>query len=205
MLEINKIILMGPVSSIGRLRHFEDGNSVIDFGVATHERWKPRHAGDPGESTDFHRVELRNQAALHFVENAIVGQQVYVEGKQRTRKWTDDNGQEVKLVYVEAYEFRLGVLPKLPSDTGIQADAADLRPRESRNSQAPQALRLASDSEQRVAAAPVVKPAAVRGPAAASKGQAPATQAAPAPAPAPVSAQAGRMPKWLRNKPVTAK
>ena len=137
MMEVNKVILAGRIGHIGKVVHFDDNNSVVTVSLATHKQWKPRDANDPGERPVWHRIELRNEAAITVAKYAFVGQELYVEGELSTRKYKPEGSEEKSVVYIDATHFRLGDMPKprsvedAPGNAAATASAANVAKLES--------------------------------------------------------------------------
>jgi single-strand DNA-binding protein len=89
----NKVLLLGNIASDLELKTFDDG-SVCNFTVATSESWKDRNTGQPIEQTDYHRCVARNSTAQYVSQYLGKGFRVDIEGKNRTRKWTDNDGKD---------------------------------------------------------------------------------------------------------------
>ena len=97
---LNKVMLIGNVGQDPEVRYLESnpqnpGNTakVATIRLATSERYRDRN-GEQRENTEWHNVVLwRNQADI--VEKFVrKGSQIYVEGKLRTRSWTDQTGNK---------------------------------------------------------------------------------------------------------------
>ncbi|MDU3061078.1 MAG: single-stranded DNA-binding protein SSB1, partial [Klebsiella oxytoca] len=58
------------------------------------ESWRDKATGEMKEQTEWHRVVLFGKLAEVAGEYLRKGSQVYIEGQLRTRKWTDQSGQE---------------------------------------------------------------------------------------------------------------
>lgn len=104
---VNKVILIGHLGDNPTSTTFPDGLKVANFSVATSEHWKDKQTGELKESTEWHRVVVFGGLAKVVADYAKKGTQVYVEGKLRTRKWQDKNGQDRYTVEIVASEFRL--------------------------------------------------------------------------------------------------
>ena len=97
---LNKVMLIGNVGNDPEIRYLDSnpqgpqGNAkVASFRLATTERYRDRN-GETRENTEWHNiVAWRNNADVieKFVHK---GSQIYVEGKLRTRKWTDRDGKD---------------------------------------------------------------------------------------------------------------
>ncbi|MBU2861896.1 single-stranded DNA-binding protein, partial [Acidithiobacillus ferrooxidans] len=93
MAGVNKMILMGHLGKDPEMRYLPDGTANASFSVATSESYKDKD-GNKQERTEWHRVVLWGRIAEVAGEYLRKGSQAYIEGRIRTRKWTDKEGQE---------------------------------------------------------------------------------------------------------------
>ncbi len=91
---INKVILVGSLGKDPEVRYMPNGGAVANLTMATSESWRDKTTGETKEQTEWHRVVLFGKLAEIAGEYLRKGSQVYVEGALRTRKWTDQSGQE---------------------------------------------------------------------------------------------------------------
>ena len=94
MASVNKVIIVGNIGRDPETRVFADGNPVTNISVATTDRYKDKTSGELKESTEWHRIAFFGKLAEIAGQYLKKGSQIYVEGKLRTRKWTDANGIE---------------------------------------------------------------------------------------------------------------
>ncbi len=87
---VNKVIIVGRLGKEPEVRHLENGASVANFPVATSEVYKDRNTGERKEQTEWHNVVLWRGLADVAEKYLKKGDQVYVEGKLRTRSWEKD-------------------------------------------------------------------------------------------------------------------
>ena len=92
MASINKVILVGNLGKDPEVRYTQDNNAITNISVATTDRYKDKQTGEQKEITEWHRVVFFNRLAEVAGEYLKKGSQVYIEGKLRTRKWTDQSG-----------------------------------------------------------------------------------------------------------------
>lgn len=91
---LNKVMLIGNVGKDPEIRYLDNATGstkVASFPLATSERYRDRN-GEIHENTEWHNiVAWRNTADLveRFVKK---GSQLYIEGRLRTRSWTDQTG-----------------------------------------------------------------------------------------------------------------
>ena len=98
-MSLNKVMLIGNVGKDPEIRYLDGNNpnqgatKVAQFTLATTERYRDRN-GELRENTEWHNiVAWRNSAdvAEKFIRR---GTQLYIEGKLRTRSWTDQSGNK---------------------------------------------------------------------------------------------------------------
>ncbi|MBS0336297.1 MAG: single-stranded DNA-binding protein [Proteobacteria bacterium] len=94
MASINKVILVGNLGRDPETRYLPEGGAVTNVSIATTDTWKDKTSGEKKEATEWHRVVFFNRLAEIAGEYLKKGSQVYVEGRLRTRKWQDKEGQD---------------------------------------------------------------------------------------------------------------
>ena len=75
-------------------RFLPDGQAVCNFSVATTDKWTDKATNEKKEATEWHRISSFGRLAEICGEYLKKGSQVYIEGKLRTRKWQDKEGQD---------------------------------------------------------------------------------------------------------------
>ena len=91
---INKVIIVGNLGADPDTRYMPSGAAVTNISVATTEAWRDKESGDQTERTEWHKVAFFNRLAEIAGEYLHKGSQVYVEGRLRTRKWQDKDGND---------------------------------------------------------------------------------------------------------------
>jgi single-strand DNA-binding protein len=104
---INKVILVGNLGQDPETRSFPDGGSVTNISIATSESWKDKQTGQQQERTEWHKVVFKNRLAEIAAQYLRKGSKVYVEGSLRTRKWTNQQGQEQYTTEIHAREMQM--------------------------------------------------------------------------------------------------
>jgi len=94
MASVNKVILLGHLGQNPDLRYTTNGEAVVNLSLATSETWKDRATGEKREATEWHRVGVFGKPAEIAAQYLSKGSQIYVEGKIRSKKYTDKNGVE---------------------------------------------------------------------------------------------------------------
>lgn len=91
---VNKVILIGNVGMDPEVRAMEGGVKVARIRLATTERYRDRQSNENKEHTEWHTITLWRGLA-DVVDNYVrKGSQIYVEGRLRTREWTDQQGNK---------------------------------------------------------------------------------------------------------------
>ena len=103
---VNKVILIGNVGMDPEVRAMEGGVKVARIRLATTERYRDRQSNENKEHTEWHTITLWRGLA-DVVDNYVrKGSQIYVEGRLRTREWTDQQGNKryaTDIIVDEAY------------------------------------------------------------------------------------------------------
>lgn len=87
---VNKVILVGNVGGDPEVRYAPSGVAFANITLATSESWKDKQTGQQQERTEWHRVVFSGKLAEIVGEYVRKGQQLYIEGKLRTREWEKD-------------------------------------------------------------------------------------------------------------------
>ena len=122
MASVNKVILVGKLGADPETRYTQGGDAVCTIRLATSESWKDKNSGEKREVTEWHRVVFYRKLAEIVGQYLKKGAQVYIEGRLKTRKWQDKDGQDRYTTEIEATEFQM--LDRKPAG-GEQSDAGD--------------------------------------------------------------------------------
>ncbi|MFN8994554.1 MAG: single-stranded DNA-binding protein [Pseudomonadota bacterium] len=124
-MSVNKVIILGRLGNDPEVRNFQNGGQVVNFRVATSERFKDRD-GNQQERTEWHSVAIFNEKLGEIAGRYLrKGAQVYLEGQLQTRKWQDQNGQDRYTTEIVLPKFR-GELQLI----GGKGEAGDAAPSE---------------------------------------------------------------------------
>ena len=94
MAGINKVIIVGNLGNDPEIRTMPNGEQVANITVATSESWTDKNTGEKKTQTEWHRIVLYRRLAEIAGQYLSKGSQVYIEGRLKTRKWQDNNGQD---------------------------------------------------------------------------------------------------------------
>jgi single-strand DNA-binding protein len=120
MAGVNKVILVGNLGKDPEVRHLEGGVSVAHFTLATNEYYKDKQ-GSRVERTEWHNISAWRGLADMADKYLKKGQQVYIEGKLRTRQYQDKDQQTRYITEIVADE--ISMLGGRPQGAGPAPDA----------------------------------------------------------------------------------
>jgi single-strand DNA-binding protein len=107
MASVNKVILVGNLGKDPEVRYMPSGSAICNVTIATSRQWKDKTSGDKQEETEWHRVVFFDRMAEIAGEYLKKGRPVYVEGRLKTRKWTDKDGIEKYTTEIVAVDMQL--------------------------------------------------------------------------------------------------
>ena len=103
---LNKVILIGRLGRNPEVRYMPNGEAVCNFSVATSEKYTDKK-GQRQEVTEWHNVTMYRKLAEIAGQYLTKGSQVYLEGKIKSRKYTDKNGVECTAYEIIANEMKM--------------------------------------------------------------------------------------------------
>ena len=107
MASVNKVILIGNCGRDPEIRYLPSGQAVANVSIATTSRRKDRTSGETVEDTQWHRVTFYDRLAEIVGEYVKKGRPIYVEGRLKYGKYTDQAGVEKNTVDIIATELQL--------------------------------------------------------------------------------------------------
>ena len=134
-MSVNKVILVGNVGKDPEVRYLESGTAVCNFPFATSETYKNRE-GERVTTTEWHNIVLWRGLAEVAEKYVKKGQQLYIEGKIRTRSYDDKDG--VKKYMTEIYGDNMVMLGRRSDDQSLGGNEGmrAARPSENNNTSA---------------------------------------------------------------------
>ena len=149
-MSLNKVMLIGNVGRDPEVRYLEGNVKVATFTLATSERFKDR-SGELRENTEWHNIvawRANADVAEKFIHK---GTQIYVEGRLRTRSYTDQAG--VKKFTTEIQADTIQLLGRRPDADGApQQGGYQQHPAQPQGYSAPQPQSYAAPQPQSYAA-----------------------------------------------------
>jgi single-strand DNA-binding protein len=129
MASVNLVIIVGNCGKDPEVRYLPSGDAVANISIATSEKWKDK-SGEQMEHTEWHRVSFFGKLAEIAGEYLKKGSPVYVQGRIRTRKWQDKEGQDKYSTEIIADKMQmLGGRSSEDSDTPAREPKPAAKPR----------------------------------------------------------------------------
>jgi len=107
MASVNKVILVGNLGADPETRYLPSGDAVCNIRIATTDRVRDKASGDYKENTEWHRIVFFGKLAETAGQYLKKGRQVYVEGRIRTNKWQDKDGNERYTTEIVANDMKM--------------------------------------------------------------------------------------------------
>ncbi|MEY2632852.1 MAG: single-stranded DNA-binding protein [Pseudomonadota bacterium] len=107
MASVNKVILIGNLGADPETRYTASGDAICNIRLATTDNWKDKNSGERREATEWHRVVFYRKLAEIAGQYLKKGSQVYIEGRLKTRKWQDKDGQDRYTTEIEATDMTM--------------------------------------------------------------------------------------------------
>ena len=107
MASVNKVIIIGNLGRDPEVRYAPSGAAICNVAIATSRSWKDKTSGERQEETEWHRVVFYDRLAEIAGEYLKKGKSIYVEGRLKTRKWTDKDGAEKITTEIIAQEMTM--------------------------------------------------------------------------------------------------
>lgn len=107
MASVNKVILLGNCGRDPEIRYLPSGQAVANVSIATSSRRKDKVSGEVIEDTQWHRITFYDRLAEIAGEYVKKGRPLYVEGRLKYGKYTDQSGVEKSTCDIVATELQL--------------------------------------------------------------------------------------------------
>ena len=107
-MSVNRVILIGNVGQDPRVKYFDTGSAVATFPLATTDRGYTLANGTQiPERTEWHNIVASNRLAEIVDKYVHKGDKLYLEGKIRTRSYSDQSGamRYITEIYVDNMEM----------------------------------------------------------------------------------------------------
>ena len=142
-MSVNRVILIGNVGQDPRVKYFDTGSAVATFPLATTDRGYTLQNGTQiPERTEWHNIVASNRLAEIVDKYVHKGDKLYLEGKIRTRSYSDQSGamRYITEIYVDNMEMLTPKGAGQGADTSAQQGAAtpSQQPQQMQQNQQPQ-------------------------------------------------------------------
>lgn len=107
MASVNKVIIIGNLGKDVELRYTAAGDAIANLTVATSENWKDKNTGEKKEAVEWHRCSAFGKLAEICGQWLKKGAQIYIEGRLRTRKWQDNDGNDRYITEIRVDEMKM--------------------------------------------------------------------------------------------------
>lgn len=107
MASVNKAILIGNLGKDPETRYMPNGDAVCSFSIATSEQWTDKASGEKRESTEWHTIVAFRKLAEICGQYLTKGSSVYIEGRIKTEKWQDKQGQDRYTTKIHAETMKM--------------------------------------------------------------------------------------------------
>ena len=104
---INKAVIVGTLGKDPEIKYAQNGNAVVNISVATNESWKDRQTGEAQERTEWHRIVMFGKLGEIASQYLKKGSQAYFEGRIKTSKCQDDDGNDRYSTQIVASEMEM--------------------------------------------------------------------------------------------------
>jgi single-strand DNA-binding protein len=92
-MSLNKVMLIGNLGRDPEVKYTPNQTAVCTLNIATSDRRKD-DTGNWVEQTEWHRVVVFGKTAENCGQYLKKGRSVYIEGRLRTNKWKDKEGND---------------------------------------------------------------------------------------------------------------
>lgn len=95
MASLNSCCFIGNLGADPEVKSFSNGGRICNLRLAVSESWKDKNTGEKKERTEWVSVSISNDGLISVAERYLTkGKKIYISGKWRTRKWTDQAGND---------------------------------------------------------------------------------------------------------------
>jgi single-strand DNA-binding protein len=102
---LNKVELIGRLGAEPETKFLPSGSQVTSIRLATTRRWLDKQTNERKEETEWHRVVFFAKLAEIVSQYVKKGSLIRVEGRIRTHKWQDQQGQDRYTTEIVAEEM----------------------------------------------------------------------------------------------------
>ncbi|MBH9537490.1 single-stranded DNA-binding protein [Novosphingopyxis sp. YJ-S2-01] len=95
MTDLNQCTFTGRLGADPEVKSFQNGGRICNLRIAVSEAWKDKQSGERKERTEWISVTIQSDSLIGVAERFLrKGSRILVQGQWRTRKWTDQQGND---------------------------------------------------------------------------------------------------------------
>lgn len=95
MSDLNQCTFTGRLGADPEVKSFQNGGRICNLRLAVGEQWKDKNTGERKERTEWVSVTISNDGLIGIAERFLrKGSRIAISGKQQTRKWQDQSGND---------------------------------------------------------------------------------------------------------------
>lgn len=121
-MNLNKVFILGNLTSDPELRNLPSGQPVCNFRMATNRIWTDKETGQKQQKTEYHTVVAWRKLATVASQYLKKGGLVFVEGRLTTRSWNDASGNKRYRTEIVAENIQLGPRTAARSNVAKESD-----------------------------------------------------------------------------------
>ena len=107
-MNLNKVILIGRLTSDPEAKTIPSGQKVCSFGLATNRVWTNQETKQKEEKTEFHNIVLWGRLAEIASQYLTKGSLTLIEGRLQTRSWQDQSGNKKYRTEIVGENIQMG-------------------------------------------------------------------------------------------------
>lgn len=124
---VNKVILVGNVGRDPEVRYLDSGVAKASFSLATSETYKDK-SGQKVSQTEWHNIVVWRGQAEVIEKYVKKGDRLYIEGKIKSRDYTDKEGVKKYITEIVVDNFQMLGSPNRGNNQGTDAMTPDTAP-----------------------------------------------------------------------------
>lgn len=105
MYALNRVQLVGRIGQDAEIKYLENNTPVGRFSIAYSESYKDKNGDWQKRPTEWYDVVVWRNLAERAKTQIKKGKLAFVEGKLKTRQWTDKNGNNRKSFEIVCTQF----------------------------------------------------------------------------------------------------
>jgi len=105
--DLNQCNFIGRLGKDVELKYMPSGGAVVNISIACGNDYKDKTTGQKVEQTNWINIVAFNRLAEIIAEYCHKGSKIFISGKQTTRKWQDQSGNDRYTTEIVANEIQM--------------------------------------------------------------------------------------------------